>query len=165
MKREEVGLPGLATFTPLCAFCPILRTCCTFVYLFSATTATHHPLKSGGFFLNTSRPAPMKLPSTQGTQAVCCDPGHMPLFHSEDCLTLCLQVFLALGSNFTVQLVSAVLLSEPSYGLPTILQEAKSAILPIPEEAANSQVIGSECSSARQPQEGSTNRKTKVFKN
>ncbi|CAO2593102.1 Adhesion G-protein coupled receptor V1 [Lemmus lemmus] len=50
------------------------------------------------------------------------------------------QVFLALGSNFTVQLVSVVLLSEPFYGLPTILQEAKSAILPVPEEAANSQV-------------------------
>ncbi|KAH0505721.1 G-protein coupled receptor 98 [Microtus ochrogaster] len=50
------------------------------------------------------------------------------------------QVFLPLGSNFTVQLVSVVLLSEPLYGLPTILQEAKSAILPVPEEAANSQV-------------------------
>lgn len=96
---------------------------------------------------------------------MCCDPGHMPEFHFEDCLTLCLQVFLSLGSNFTVQLVSAVLLSEPFYGVPTILQEAKSAILPIPEEAANSQVIGSGCSSLRQPQEGSTNRKTKVFKN
>ncbi|XP_055460041.1 adhesion G-protein coupled receptor V1 [Psammomys obesus] len=50
------------------------------------------------------------------------------------------QVFLSLGSSFTLQLVSVTLLSGPFYGMPTILKEAKSAVLPIPEEAANSQV-------------------------
>ncbi|XP_021064109.1 adhesion G-protein coupled receptor V1 [Mus pahari] len=50
------------------------------------------------------------------------------------------QVFLSLGSNFTLQLVSVRLLSGPFYGIPTILQEAKLAILSVPEEAANSQV-------------------------
>ncbi|XP_035296369.1 adhesion G-protein coupled receptor V1 isoform X3 [Cricetulus griseus] len=50
------------------------------------------------------------------------------------------QVFLLLGSNFTLQLVSVTLLSGPFYGMPTILPEAKSAVVPVPEEAANSQV-------------------------
>ncbi|KAL1783722.1 G-protein coupled receptor 98 [Sigmodon hispidus] len=50
------------------------------------------------------------------------------------------EVFLPLGSNFTLQLMSVMLLSGPFYGMPTILREAKSAILPVPEEAANSQV-------------------------
>ncbi|XP_008827569.1 adhesion G-protein coupled receptor V1 [Nannospalax galili] len=50
------------------------------------------------------------------------------------------EVFLSLGSNFTLQLVSATLVSGHFYGMPTILQEAKFAVLPVPEEAANSQV-------------------------
>ncbi|MBZ3889709.1 G-protein coupled receptor 98, partial [Sciurus carolinensis] len=50
------------------------------------------------------------------------------------------QVFLSLGSNFTLQLVTVMLLSGNFYGMPTILHEAKSAVLPVPEEAANSQV-------------------------
>ncbi|CAH6787485.1 Adgrv1 [Phodopus roborovskii] len=50
------------------------------------------------------------------------------------------QVFLLLGSKFTLQLVSVMLQSGSFYGMPTILPEAKSAILPVPEEAANSQV-------------------------
>nr|XP_040129297.1 LOW QUALITY PROTEIN: adhesion G-protein coupled receptor V1 [Ictidomys tridecemlineatus] len=50
------------------------------------------------------------------------------------------QVFLSLGSNITLQLVTVMLLSGNVYGMPTILQEAKSAVLPVPEEAANSQV-------------------------
>ncbi|XP_058430567.1 adhesion G-protein coupled receptor V1 isoform X1 [Marmota monax] len=50
------------------------------------------------------------------------------------------QVFLSLGSNITLQLVTVMLLSGNVYGMPTILQEAKSTVLPVPEEAANSQV-------------------------
>ncbi|KAF3821827.1 hypothetical protein GH733_009869, partial [Mirounga leonina] len=50
------------------------------------------------------------------------------------------QVFLSLGSNFTLQLVTAMLVSGRFYGMPKILQEAKSVILPVPEKAANSQV-------------------------
>nr|XP_031304026.1 adhesion G-protein coupled receptor V1 [Camelus dromedarius] len=50
------------------------------------------------------------------------------------------QVFLPLGSNFTLQLVAVMLVSESFYGMPKILQEAKSAVLPVPEKAANSQV-------------------------
>ncbi|XP_069348971.1 adhesion G-protein coupled receptor V1 [Eulemur rufifrons] len=50
------------------------------------------------------------------------------------------QVFLSLGSNFTLQLVTVMLVGGRFYGMPTILQEAKSAVLPVPEKAANSQV-------------------------
>ncbi|KAI4584561.1 hypothetical protein MJG53_007840 [Ovis ammon polii x Ovis aries] len=50
------------------------------------------------------------------------------------------QVFLPLGSNFTLQLVTVMLVGGSFYGVPKILQEAKSAILPVPEKAANSQV-------------------------
>ncbi|XP_042546906.1 adhesion G-protein coupled receptor V1 [Dipodomys spectabilis] len=50
------------------------------------------------------------------------------------------QIFLSLGSNFTLHLEAVMLVSGRVYGMPTILQEAKSAGLPIPEEAANSQV-------------------------
>uniref|UniRef100_A0A452QT71 Calx-beta domain-containing protein n=1 Tax=Ursus americanus TaxID=9643 RepID=A0A452QT71_URSAM len=50
------------------------------------------------------------------------------------------QVFLSLGSNFTLQLVTAMLVSGRFYDMPKILQEAKSAVLPVPEKAANSQV-------------------------
>uniref|UniRef100_A0A096MK89 Adhesion G-protein coupled receptor V1 n=1 Tax=Rattus norvegicus TaxID=10116 RepID=A0A096MK89_RAT len=50
------------------------------------------------------------------------------------------QVFLSLGSNFTLRLLSARLLSGPFYGMPTIHQEANQAFLSVPEEAANSQV-------------------------
>ncbi|KAL2779432.1 adhesion G-protein coupled receptor V1 precursor [Daubentonia madagascariensis] len=50
------------------------------------------------------------------------------------------QVFLSLGSNFTLQLVTVMLVGGHFYGMPTILQEAKSAVLPVPEKAANSEV-------------------------
>ncbi|XP_039111424.1 adhesion G-protein coupled receptor V1 [Hyaena hyaena] len=50
------------------------------------------------------------------------------------------QVFLSLGSNFTLQLVTVMLVSGRFYSMPKILQEAKSAVLPVPEKAANSQV-------------------------
>ncbi|XP_069912554.1 adhesion G-protein coupled receptor V1 [Oryctolagus cuniculus] len=50
------------------------------------------------------------------------------------------QVFLPLGSNFTLQLVTVMLVGGRFYGMPTILPEAKSAILAVPEKAANSQV-------------------------
>nr|XP_001918372.2 G-protein coupled receptor 98 [Equus caballus] len=50
------------------------------------------------------------------------------------------QVFLSLGSNFTLQLVTVMLVGGRFYGMPKILQEAKSAVLSVPEEAANSQV-------------------------
>ncbi|XP_066129903.1 adhesion G-protein coupled receptor V1 [Saccopteryx bilineata] len=50
------------------------------------------------------------------------------------------QVFLSLGSNFTLQLLTAVLVGGHFYSMPKILQEAKSAVLPVPEKAANSQV-------------------------
>ncbi|PNI73010.1 ADGRV1 isoform 12 [Pan troglodytes] len=49
------------------------------------------------------------------------------------------QVFLSLGSNFTLQLVTVMLVGGRFYGMPTILQEAKSAVLPVSEKAANSQ--------------------------
>ncbi|EHB10698.1 G-protein coupled receptor 98 [Heterocephalus glaber] len=58
------------------------------------------------------------------------------------------QVFLSLGSNFTVQLVTVMLVSGHSDSRPTILQEAKSAVFPVPENAANSQV-GFESTAAR----------------
>ncbi|XP_036868013.2 adhesion G-protein coupled receptor V1 [Manis javanica] len=50
------------------------------------------------------------------------------------------QVFLSLGSNFTLQLVAVKLVGGRLYGMPKILREAKSAPLPVPENAANSQV-------------------------
>ncbi|KAF6125476.1 hypothetical protein HJG60_009913 [Phyllostomus discolor] len=50
------------------------------------------------------------------------------------------QVFLSLGSNFTLQLVTVTLVGGRFSGMPTILQGAKSAVLPVPERAANSQV-------------------------
>jgi hypothetical protein len=84
---------------------------------------------------------------------------------SEDCLTVCLQVFLSLGSNFTLQLVSVRLLSGPFYGIPTILQEAKNAILSVPEEAANSQVTGPGCSSQVNHKREALTGSSKVFKN
>ncbi|XP_028615942.1 adhesion G-protein coupled receptor V1 [Grammomys surdaster] len=57
-----------------------------------------------------------------------------------DLVPLKSQVFLSLGANFILQLVSVRLLSGPFFGIPTILQEAKHAVLSVPEEAANSQV-------------------------
>ncbi|KAM9694992.1 adhesion G-protein coupled receptor V1 [Trichechus inunguis] len=50
------------------------------------------------------------------------------------------QVFLLLGSSFVLQLVTVMLGGGRVYGMPKILQEAKSAVLPVPEKAANSQV-------------------------
>ncbi|KAM5298193.1 adhesion G-protein coupled receptor V1 [Ctenodactylus gundi] len=50
------------------------------------------------------------------------------------------QVFLLLGCTFTLHLVAVTLVSGHLDGMPTILPEAKSAILPVPENAANSQV-------------------------
>ncbi|XP_008578647.1 PREDICTED: G-protein coupled receptor 98, partial [Galeopterus variegatus] len=57
--------------------------------------------------------------------------GTVPISH---------QVFLSLGSNFTLQLVTVMLVGGRFYGMPRILQEAKSAVLPVPEKAANSKV-------------------------
>ncbi|XP_019589799.2 adhesion G-protein coupled receptor V1 [Rhinolophus sinicus] len=50
------------------------------------------------------------------------------------------QVFLPLGSNFTLQLLTVMLVGGHFYGMPKILQEAKSTVVPVPEKAANSQV-------------------------
>ncbi|XP_036081242.1 adhesion G-protein coupled receptor V1 isoform X3 [Rousettus aegyptiacus] len=50
------------------------------------------------------------------------------------------QVFLSLGSNLTLHLVTVMVVGGHFYGMPKILQEAKSAVLPVPEKAANSQV-------------------------
>uniref|UniRef100_A0A8C3XBP1 Adhesion G-protein coupled receptor V1 n=1 Tax=Catagonus wagneri TaxID=51154 RepID=A0A8C3XBP1_9CETA len=50
------------------------------------------------------------------------------------------QVFLPLGSNFTLQLVTVMLISGNFYGMPKILQEANTVVLPVPKKAANSQV-------------------------
>ncbi|KAM6225436.1 adhesion G-protein coupled receptor V1 [Rhynchocyon petersi] len=50
------------------------------------------------------------------------------------------QVFLLLGSSFILQLETVMLSGGPVYGVPKILQEAKTAVLAVPESAANSQV-------------------------
>ncbi|XP_054434571.1 adhesion G-protein coupled receptor V1 [Pteronotus mesoamericanus] len=50
------------------------------------------------------------------------------------------QVFLSLGSHFTLQLVTVMLVGGRLYGTPKVLQGAKAAVLPVPEKAANSQV-------------------------
>ncbi|KAM5328541.1 adhesion G-protein coupled receptor V1 [Glossophaga mutica] len=50
------------------------------------------------------------------------------------------QVFLSLGSYFTLQLVTVTLVGGRFSGTPKILHGAKSAVLPVPERAANSQV-------------------------
>ena len=73
--------------------------------------------------------------------------------------TDCLQVFLSLGSNFTLQLLTVMLVSGRFYGMPKILQEAKSTVLPVPEKAANSQVMGPGCVTVVEPLEGSFHRK------
>ncbi|XP_004678196.1 PREDICTED: G-protein coupled receptor 98 [Condylura cristata] len=57
-----------------------------------------------------------------------------------DIVSIKSQVFLSLGSNFTLQLVTVMLVGGHFYGMPSILQGAKSALLPVPEKAANSQV-------------------------
>lgn len=44
------------------------------------------------------------------------------------------------------------------YGVPKILQEAKSAILPVPEKAANSQVLDTGCGASLEPLEGSSHK-------
>uniref|UniRef100_A0A8C7EBG5 Adhesion G-protein coupled receptor V1 n=1 Tax=Nothoprocta perdicaria TaxID=30464 RepID=A0A8C7EBG5_NOTPE len=50
------------------------------------------------------------------------------------------QAFLLPGLNFTLELISVNLARESAKDVPKILENAKSAILLIPEEAANSQV-------------------------
>ena len=45
------------------------------------------------------------------------------------------------------------------YGVPKILQEAKSAVLPVPEKAANSQVLGTGCGTPPEPLEGHSYRR------
>ncbi|XP_019373727.1 PREDICTED: G-protein coupled receptor 98 [Gavialis gangeticus] len=50
------------------------------------------------------------------------------------------QVFLLLGSNFTLELTNASLVDGSAKYVPKILAEAKSVTLSIPEEAANPQV-------------------------
>lgn len=52
-----------------------------------------------------------------------------------------------------------MLVSGRFYDMPKILQEAKSAVLPVPEKAANSQVIGPECGTIQEPLEGSIHKK------
>ncbi|XP_075398780.1 adhesion G-protein coupled receptor V1 [Tenrec ecaudatus] len=50
------------------------------------------------------------------------------------------QAFLLSGSNFILQLMTVKLGGGRISGVPKILQEAKSVVLPVPENAANSQV-------------------------
>ncbi|KAJ7406541.1 G-protein coupled receptor 98 isoform X1 [Willisornis vidua] len=50
------------------------------------------------------------------------------------------QIFLLLGLNFTLELTNVNLVRESAKDVPKILEKAKSAVLLIPEEAANSQV-------------------------
>ncbi|NXB81784.1 GPR98 protein, partial [Donacobius atricapilla] len=50
------------------------------------------------------------------------------------------QAFILLGLNFTLELTNVSLVKESAKDVPKILGIAKSAVLPIPEEAANSQV-------------------------
>ncbi|XP_074063616.1 adhesion G-protein coupled receptor V1-like isoform X2 [Macrotis lagotis] len=50
------------------------------------------------------------------------------------------QVFLFLGFNFTLELLSVIHVGGQFYGMPKILEEAKSTAIVIPEEAANSEV-------------------------
>ncbi|XP_048187347.1 adhesion G-protein coupled receptor V1 [Perognathus longimembris pacificus] len=57
-----------------------------------------------------------------------------------DTVPIKIQVFLPLGSNLTLHLETVMMVGGRVYGMPAILQEAKSAVLPIPEKAANSQV-------------------------
>ncbi|XP_029429217.1 adhesion G-protein coupled receptor V1 [Rhinatrema bivittatum] len=49
-------------------------------------------------------------------------------------------VFLSPGSNFTVELTSVKLAGGDIYGVPQILKEKKSAAVPVPDDAANSEV-------------------------
>lgn len=55
--------------------------------------------------------------------------------------------------------MTVMLVGGSFYGMPRILQEAKSAVLPVPEKAANSQVIGPGCGTTPEPLEGSSYRK------
>lgn len=50
------------------------------------------------------------------------------------------KAFLLPGLNFTVELINVSLVKGGAKDVPKILGEAKSAVLLIPEEAANSQV-------------------------
>nr|XP_047904941.1 adhesion G-protein coupled receptor V1 isoform X8 [Anser cygnoides] len=50
------------------------------------------------------------------------------------------QAFLLLGLNFTLELINVSLVKGGAKDVPKILEEAKSAVLLIPEEAANSEV-------------------------
>lgn len=50
------------------------------------------------------------------------------------------KAFLLLGLNFTLELTNVSLVSGSAKDVPKILGIAKSAVLLIPEEAANSQV-------------------------
>ncbi|XP_058132092.1 adhesion G-protein coupled receptor V1 [Dasypus novemcinctus] len=60
--------------------------------------------------------------------------------HKVDMVPIRRQVFLLLGSNVTLQLMTVRLVDGHLYRMPKILQEAKSAVLPVPAKAANSQV-------------------------
>lgn len=80
------------------------------------------------------------------------DSLHMSVFFFENYLLLikshlyCLFIGLPTpGLKFHLQLVTVMLVGGSFYGVPKILQEAKSAILPVPEKAANSQVLGTGC--------------------
>ncbi|XP_039767131.1 adhesion G-protein coupled receptor V1 [Ornithorhynchus anatinus] len=50
------------------------------------------------------------------------------------------QVFLSVGFNFTLELLNVVLVGGKAYGRPKIQEESKLAVLPVPEDAANSEV-------------------------
>uniref|UniRef100_F7FXQ0 Adhesion G-protein coupled receptor V1 n=1 Tax=Monodelphis domestica TaxID=13616 RepID=F7FXQ0_MONDO len=50
------------------------------------------------------------------------------------------QVFLLLGSDLTLELLNVIHVGGQFYGMPKILEEAKSTLLAIPEEAANSEI-------------------------
>ncbi|XP_069736689.1 adhesion G-protein coupled receptor V1, partial [Phaenicophaeus curvirostris] len=50
------------------------------------------------------------------------------------------QAFLLMGLNFTLELINVSLVSGRAKDVPRILEEAQSAVLLVPEEAANSQV-------------------------
>ncbi|XP_036619299.1 adhesion G-protein coupled receptor V1 [Trichosurus vulpecula] len=50
------------------------------------------------------------------------------------------QMFLFLGLNFTLELLNVIHVGGQFYGMPKILEEAKSTLIAMPEEAANSEV-------------------------
>ncbi|XP_031794624.1 adhesion G-protein coupled receptor V1 [Sarcophilus harrisii] len=60
--------------------------------------------------------------------------------HKVDTVPIFNQVFLFLGLNFTLELLNVIHVGGQFYGMPKILEEAKSTLISVPEEAANSEV-------------------------